>query len=175
MLYLFFFSENCSAYYHICIRFQCSPVVLCFFPSMEGNSPWRQHCLWKTCGNFPYVFILFHTKLIFPWMSGDLKKSNRRENICWIQVKIHISDQTSLRICNSVVIKLSYLGWDNYCAGILEQSIGVRNREGIRLSHRPARLYWLVKSIPWNRFLPLATQAALAVQYACLFKFIFTL
>jgi hypothetical protein len=25
------------------------------------------------------------------------------ENICWIQVKIHISDQTSLRICNSVV------------------------------------------------------------------------
>ncbi len=26
-----------------------------------------------------------------------------KEYICWIQVKIHISDQTSLRICNSVL------------------------------------------------------------------------
>ncbi len=25
-----------------------------------------------------------------------------KEYICWIQVKIHVSDQTSLRICNSV-------------------------------------------------------------------------
>jgi hypothetical protein len=25
-----------------------------------------------------------------------------KEYICWIQVKIHTSDQTSLRICNSV-------------------------------------------------------------------------
>ncbi len=47
-----------------------------------------------------YVFFLFHTKLIFPCMQGDLNKY--KEYICWIQVKNHISDQTSLRICNSV-------------------------------------------------------------------------
>jgi hypothetical protein len=30
------------------------------------------------------------------------KQIHYKEYICWIQVKIHISDQTSLRICNSV-------------------------------------------------------------------------
>ncbi len=39
------------------------------------------------------------------------------------------------------------------CAGILEQSIGARNRVGIMLSYRPARLHRLTESIPWNRFL----------------------
>ncbi len=59
--------------------FQYSPVVLYFFLSMEGNISWRQHCLWKTCGNFPYVYILFHTNLVFPCMYGDLNMSNRRK------------------------------------------------------------------------------------------------
>jgi hypothetical protein len=40
----------------------------------------------------------------------------------------------------------------SYCAGILEQSIGARNR-GIGLSYRPARQQRLAESIPWNRFL----------------------
>jgi hypothetical protein len=31
--------------------------------------------------------------------------------------------------------------------------MGSRNREGIGLSYRPARLHRLAKSIPWNRFL----------------------
>jgi hypothetical protein len=39
-----------------------------------------------------------------------------------------------------------------FCAGILEQSMGARNRVGIRLSYRPVRLHRLAKSIPWNRF-----------------------
>ncbi len=39
------------------------------------------------------------------------------------------------------------------CSGILEQSIGARNREGIGLSDRPARPHRLVESIPWKRFL----------------------
>ncbi len=39
-----------------------------FFLSMEGNIPWRQHCLWKTHENFPCVYFLFQTKLIFPCM-----------------------------------------------------------------------------------------------------------
>ncbi len=34
-------------------------------------------------------------------------------------------------------------------AGILEQSIGARNQEGIGLSHRPPRLHRLAESIPW--------------------------
>jgi hypothetical protein len=38
------------------------------------------------------------------------------------------------------------------CAGILEQSMGARNRVGIGLSYWPARLHRLEESIPWNRF-----------------------
>ncbi len=41
----------------------------------------------------------------------------------------------------------------NACAGILEQSMGARNRVGIGLSYRPARLQRLAGSIHWNRFL----------------------
>jgi hypothetical protein len=49
-----------------------------------------------------FMFFLFHTKLIFPCMyAGGFKQVLYKEYICWIQVKIHISDQTSLRICNS--------------------------------------------------------------------------
>jgi hypothetical protein len=39
------------------------------------------------------------------------------------------------------------------CTGIFKQSMGARNRVGIGLSFRPARLYSLVELIPWNRFL----------------------
>ncbi len=44
------------------------------------------------------------------------------------------------------------------CAGILEQSVGARNRVGIGLSYRPARLHKAggidsLESIPWNQFL----------------------
>ncbi len=38
-------------------------------------------------------------------------------------------------------------------AGILEQSMEARNREGIGLSYPSARLHRLVESIHWNRFL----------------------
>jgi hypothetical protein len=34
--------------------------------------------------------------------AGGFKQVLYKEYICWIKVKIHISDQTSLRICNSV-------------------------------------------------------------------------
>jgi hypothetical protein len=39
---------------------------------------------------------------------------------------------------------------DVNCAGILEQSMGARNRVGLGLSYRPARI---PESIPWNPFL----------------------
>ena len=38
-------------------------------------------------------------------------------------------------------------------AGIFKQSMGARNRLGIGLSYRPARLHRLAEFIPWNRFL----------------------
>jgi hypothetical protein len=38
-------------------------------------------------------------------------------------------------------------------AGILKQSVGARNRVGIGLSYRPARLHRLAETFPWNRFL----------------------
>ncbi len=34
-----------------------------------------------------------------------------------------------------------------------KQSMGARNRVGIGLSYRPARLYSLAELVPWNRFL----------------------
>jgi hypothetical protein len=41
----------------------------------------------------------------------------------------------------------------DYRAGIFKQSMGARNRVGIGLSYRPARLHRLAEFIPWNRFL----------------------
>jgi hypothetical protein len=40
-----------------------------------------------------------------------------------------------------------------YRVGIFKQSMGARNRVGIRLSYRPASLHRLAEFIPWNRFL----------------------
>jgi hypothetical protein len=36
-------------------------------------------------------------------------------------------------------------------AASIEQSTGARNRVGIGMSSRPARLHGLAESIPWNR------------------------
>jgi hypothetical protein len=38
-------------------------------------------------------------------------------------------------------------------AGIFKQSMGARNRVGIGLSYRPARLHRLSELAPWKRFL----------------------
>ncbi len=38
------------------------------------------------------------------------------------------------------------------CAGIFKQSMGARNRVGIRLSYRPARLHSMGELVPRNRF-----------------------
>ncbi len=36
-------------------------------------------------------------------------------------------------------------------AGIFKQSMGARNRVGIGLSYRPAKLHSLAELVPWNR------------------------
>ncbi len=53
-------------------------------------------------GNF-FVFFFVPYNVNIPMYAGGFKQVQYKEYICWIQVKIHISDQTSLRICNSVV------------------------------------------------------------------------
>jgi hypothetical protein len=52
-----------------------------------------------------------------------------------------------------VHIQVSIDGQDRLCAGIFKQSMGTRNRVGVGLSYRPARLKRLAKLIPWNRYL----------------------
>ncbi len=37
------------------------------------------------------------------------------------------------------------------CAGIFQQSMGARNRVGIGLSYRPARLHNLAELVPWKK------------------------
>ncbi len=54
--------------------------------------------------------------------------------------------------------------WRKSCAGIVEQSEGARNRIGIGFSYRPAGLYRLVESIPWNQFLGSLKVKSLRVQ-----------
>ncbi len=55
-------------------------------------------------GEFFYVFFVPY-KVNIPMYAGEFQQVLYTTNICWIQVKIHISDQTSLRICNSVLPK----------------------------------------------------------------------
>ncbi len=43
-------------------------------------------------------------------------------------------------------------GDQSYRAGIFKKSMGPRNRGGIGLSYRPARLHRLAEFIPWNQF-----------------------
>jgi hypothetical protein len=59
--------------------------------------------------------------------------------------------------CFCIITPLCYCRWKRprstvlhwrSCAGILEQSMGARNRVGIELSYRPARLHGLADSIP---------------------------
>ncbi len=50
------------------------------------------------------IFLCFYFvpyKVNIPMHAGGFKQVIYKEYICWIQVKIYISDQTSLRICNS--------------------------------------------------------------------------
>jgi hypothetical protein len=49
-----------------------------------------------------FMFFFVPYKVNIPMYAGGFKQVLYKEYICWIQVKIHISDQTSLRICNSV-------------------------------------------------------------------------
>ncbi len=51
------------------------------------------------------------------------------------------------------ILCVVYSTYRLYRAGIFKQSMEAKNRGGIRLSYRPARLHKLAELIPWNRFL----------------------
>ncbi len=55
----------------------------------------------ELCGNFTYGFFLLNTCKVSLVIRG-IKTSPIEGKYCWIQGKIHMSDQASLRICNSV-------------------------------------------------------------------------
>jgi hypothetical protein len=60
----------------------------------EGNAVYGKHV---------GIFLFFVPyKVNIPMYAGGFKQVQYKEYICWIQVKSHISDQTSLRICNSI-------------------------------------------------------------------------
>jgi hypothetical protein len=77
---------------------------------------------------FFLVFYFVPYKVNIPMYAGGFKQVLYNEYICWTQVKIHISDQTSLRICNSVYTESipcekSILSWNLILGrGVREQS-----------------------------------------------------
>jgi hypothetical protein len=74
------------------------------------------------------------------------QKENLYTNIIWQSIN-QSSNQSDQPVYQSVIIL------SGTSAGILEQLIGARNRVGVGLSYRPARLQRLAELILWNRFL----------------------
>ncbi len=62
-----------------------------------------------------------------------------------------VSHETQVRF--HIRHRNSSLASQSSSGGILEQSMGAKNRVGIGLSYRPERLHRLAESILWNRFL----------------------
>ncbi len=64
--------------------------------------------------------------------------------------KVAISSRLCSLVCgeNYHARGPSMCAYTVYCAGIFKQSMGPRNRVGIGLSYRPARLHSLAKLVP---------------------------
>ncbi len=72
-------------------------IFLCFFlPPYKVNIP-------MYAGEFFLCYFLVPYKVNIPMYARGFKQVQYKEYICWMQVKIYISDQTSLRICYSVI------------------------------------------------------------------------
>ncbi len=66
-----------------------------FFAPYKVNIP-------MYAGEFFLCYFFVPYKVNIPMYAGGFKQVKYKEYICWMQVKIYISDQTSLKICNSV-------------------------------------------------------------------------
>jgi hypothetical protein len=62
-------------------------------------------------GEFFLMFFFVLYKVNISMYAGGFKQVPYKGYICWRQVKIHISDQTSLRICNSVHGRTQRIPW----------------------------------------------------------------
>jgi hypothetical protein len=71
---------------------------LIFFAPYKVNIP-------MYAGEFFLCYFFVPYKVNIPMYEGGFKQVQYKEYICWMQVKIYISDQTSLRMCNSAVLK----------------------------------------------------------------------
>ena len=85
-------------------------LVFYFFPykvpCMQGNFLCFYFVPYKVnipmyAGEFFLCYFFVPCKFNIPMYEGGFKQVQNKEYICWIQVKIHISDQTPLRICSS--------------------------------------------------------------------------
>jgi hypothetical protein len=71
---------------------------ICFFAPCKVNIP-------MYAGEFFLCYFFVPYKVNIPMYAGGFKQVQYKDCICWMQVKIYISDQTSLRICNSAMTK----------------------------------------------------------------------
>ncbi len=77
-----------------------------------------------------------------PPSGGALQLQYKREFIGFTKIRFTSLSETVAGKFND----------NSSCAGIFKQSMEARNRVGIGLSYRPARLHRLAELIPWNRF-----------------------
>jgi hypothetical protein len=122
----------------------------------------------STCNTFRLLHCYeYETEIRCTLHTGHAERLNEPNLYC----KGNLTTRASLRIvvylgcpltnsaliyepkCEGRGIAGSQLSANEYRAGIFKQSMGARNRGGIGLSYRPARLHRLAEFIPWNRFL----------------------
>jgi hypothetical protein len=115
-VFLLFFSHDVFFFYSLrevfsilpCIKFQSSPVVLCFFPicgrkysiNVYGNhvgifhmsffAPYKVNIPMYS-GEFFLCYFFVPYKVNIPMYAGGFKQVQYKEYICWMQVKIYIS------------------------------------------------------------------------------------
>jgi hypothetical protein len=96
------------------------------------------------------VFIFSSKTSVLVWYS--LKQAENEPKTT------HVSD-LRLSLCEndgfqkraySACFQAEYNLYINSGTGIFQQSVGARNRVGIGLSYRPARLHSLAELVPWN-------------------------
>jgi hypothetical protein len=71
--------------------------LMFFFAPYKVNIP-------MYAGEFFLRYFFVPYKVNIPMDAGGFKQDQYKEYICWMQVKIYISDQTSMRICNSACL-----------------------------------------------------------------------
>ncbi len=107
---------------------------VCTISNLASDSKHRMRASWETCTDG-------HDNIL---LVGQLEKSSQ---MCSLPAK---ASKSLLSFCS---VAWLFYPPNRSRAGIFKESMGARNRGGIGLSYRPARLHRLAEFIPWNRFL----------------------